>query len=115
ITLRGHNENNRILHIAANFKHGTPEEEIKQELKEYAVNLNQTTNSAGDYVFRFEPTSVKFNDVEWTVDTNPELNHSITYRKKTGDFFIQNLRLYSDESELLVKESVFKSAKDFSV
>ncbi|HOB24958.1 MAG TPA: translocation/assembly module TamB, partial [Kaistella sp.] len=115
ITLRGHNENNRILHIAANFKHGTPEEEIKQELKEYAVKLNQTTNAAGDYVFRFEPTSVKFNDVEWTVDTNPELNHSITYRKKTGDFFIQNLRLYSDESELLVKESVFKSAKDFSV
>ena len=115
ITLRGHNENNRILHIAAYFKHGTPEEEIKQELKEYAVNLNQTTNSAGDYVFRFEPTSVKFNDVEWTVDTNPELNHSITYRKKTGDFFIQNLRLYSDESELLVKESVFKSAKDFSI
>lgn len=115
VTLRGHNENNRLLHIAANFKHGTPEDEIKQQLKEYAVNLNQTTNSAGDYVFRFEPTSVKFNDVEWSVDTSPELNHSITYRKKSGDFFIQNLRLYSDASELFVKESVFKSAKDFAV
>ena len=114
ITLRGRNENNRTLHIAANFKHGTPEEEVKQTLKEYAVNVNQTTNPAGDYVFRFEPTTVKFNDVAWSVDTSPELNHSITYRKKPGDFFIQNLRLYSDTSELFLNEAVFKSAKDFS-
>ncbi|UOE40306.1 translocation/assembly module TamB [Chryseobacterium suipulveris] len=114
ITLSGRNENNKVLHIATNFKHGTPEEEIKQELKEYAVNLNQTTNSAGDYVFRFEPTSVKFNDVVWNIDTDPELNHSITYRKKQGDFLIQNLRVYSDDSSLFVRQSVFKSAKDFS-
>lgn len=114
ITLSGRNENNKVLHIATNFKHGTPDEEIKQELKEYAVNLNQTTNSAGDYVFRFEPTSVKFNDVVWNIDTDPELNHSITYRKKQGDFLIQNLRVYSDESSLFVRQSVFKSAKDFS-
>ena len=114
ITLRGRNENNRLLHIAANFKHGTPEEEVKQTLKEYAINLNQTTNSAGDFVFRFEPTTVTFSDVAWSVDTTPELNHSITYRKKTGDFHIQNLRLYSDQSELLLKNSIFKSAKDFS-
>ncbi|MBU8882915.1 translocation/assembly module TamB [Kaistella sp. DKR-2] len=114
IMLRGRNENNRILHIAANFKHGSPEDEIKQTLKEYAVNLNQTTNSAGDYVFRFEPTTVKFNNVAWSIDTSPELNHSITYRKKAGDFLIQNLRLYSDNSELFLKDAVFKSAKDFS-
>lgn len=115
ITLSGRNENNQILHIAANFKHGTPEEEVKQELKEYAVNLNQTTNSTGDYVFRFEPTTITINNVAWSVDTDPTLNHSITYRKKAGDFFIQNLRVYSDNSELFLKESIFKSAKDFSV
>ena len=114
ITLSGRNENNQVLHIAANFKHGTPEDEVKQTLKEYAVNLNQSTNSAGDYVFRFEPTTVKFNDVAWSIDTSTELNHSITYRKKTADFLIQNLRLYSDASELFLKDAVFKSAKDFS-
>lgn len=114
ITLSGRNANNQILHLAASFQHGTPEDEIKQEMKNYAVNLNQTTNSAGDYVFRFEPTEIRFNDITWNVDTDPALNHSITYRKRTGDFHIQNFRVYSDESELLVKESVFKSAKDFS-
>lgn len=114
ITLSGANENNQILHIAANFKLGSPEEEVKQELKEYTINLNQSTNSQGDFVFRFEPTTVKFYDVAWSVDTDPALDHSITYRKKTGDFFIQNLRLYSDKSELFLKESIFKSAKDFS-
>ncbi|WP_226064242.1 translocation/assembly module TamB domain-containing protein [Kaistella polysaccharea] len=114
ITLSGRNENNKILHIAANFKHGTPEEEIKQTMKEYAVNINQSTDAAGDFVFRFEPTMVKFNDVAWTVDTDPALNHSITYRKKTADFLIQNLRVYSDTSELFLEKSIFKSAKDFS-
>src|SRR5690606_39016810 len=96
ITLSGRNENNQMLHVAAQFKHGTPEDEVKQTLREYAVNLNQTSNAAGDYVFRFEPTAVKFNDVEWHVDTSETLNHSITYRKKSEDFLIQNLRLYSD-------------------
>ncbi|QDP86094.1 translocation/assembly module TamB [Chryseobacterium sp. SNU WT5] len=115
ITLSGRNENNQILHLATNFKLGTPEEEVKQELKEYAVNLNQSTNKAGDFVFRFEPTTIKFNDIAWSVDTSPELNHAITYRKKSGDFLIENLRLYSDASELFVKNSLFKSAKDFSV
>ncbi len=114
ITLRGNNENNQLLHVATNFKLGTPEDEVKQTMKEYSVNLNQSTNSAGDFVFRFEPTTVNFNNVAWNIDTSSELNHSITYRKKTGDFFIQNLRIYSDNSELFVKESVFKSAKDFS-
>lgn len=114
IVLSGRNENNQILHVAANFKYGSPEQEVKQELKEYAVNFNQTTNSAGDFVFRFEPTTIKINEVAWSVDTSPELNHSITYRKKSGDFYVHNLRLYSDKSELYLKESTFKSAKDFS-
>ena len=114
ITLSGRNENNQTLHVATNFKLGSPEDEVKNTLKEYALNLNQSTNSAGDYVLRFEPTTVSFNNVAWSVDTDPTLNHSITYRKNTGDFLIQNLRIFSDDSELFLKESLFKSAKDFS-
>lgn len=115
ITLSARNDNGQLLHIATNFKYGNPEEELKDELKEYAINLNQSTNDDGDYVFRFEPTQVKFNDVAWQVDTNPDLDHSITYRKKTGDFLIKNLRIYSDDSEVFVKNSTFKSGDDFEV
>lgn len=114
LTLKGRNDNDRVLHIAANFRHGTPEDEIKQELKEYAIHLNQTTNAVGDYVFRFEPTSVRLNDVEWMVDTSESLGHSITYRRQSSDFLIRNLRIYSDSSELLVNEALIKSGKDFS-
>jgi hypothetical protein len=115
ITLSGRNENNTTLHLAAKFKHGSPEDELEDNLKEYAINVNQSTNAGGDFVFRFEPTEVKFNDVTWAIDTNPELDHSITYRKKEGDFDIQNLRVYSDNSALFIKEAQFKSAKDFYV
>jgi len=114
ISLTGNNENNSVLHLAANFKHGTLEDEAEEKLKSYAINLNQSLDSNGDYVIRFEPTEVKLNNFTWGVDTSPELNHSITYRKKTGDFLIKNLRLFSDDSELFVKESTFKDAKDFT-
>ncbi len=115
VTLTGHNQDNRLLHIAADFRHGTPQEEIAQTMKEYSVRFNQGTDAAGDFVFRFEPTTVQINDVAWSVDTSPALDHSITFQKKTGNILVENLRLYSDESELLVTNSVFKSAKDFSV
>ncbi|MCS3529880.1 translocation/assembly module TamB [Chryseobacterium sp. JUb7] len=115
ITLSGRNENNSILHLATKFKHGNQEDETNDNLKEYAINVNQSTNTIGDYVFRFEPTEVKFNNVTWAIDTSPELDHSITYRKKTADFDIHNLRIYSDNSALLIKDAQFKSAKDFYV
>ncbi|GEN76575.1 translocation/assembly module TamB domain-containing protein [Chryseobacterium hagamense] len=115
ITLSGRNENNTILHLAAKFRHGSPEDEMDDNLKDYAINVNQSTNAGGDFVFRFEPTEVKFNNVTWAIDTSPELNHSITYRKKEGDFDIQNLRIYSENSALFIKDAQFKSAKDFYV
>ncbi|WP_312078211.1 translocation/assembly module TamB [Chryseobacterium sp.] len=115
ITLTGKNENNSLLKIAASFKHGSPEDEEDDNLKNYTINFNQSSNEFGDYVFRFEPTEVSFNNVKWAIDTNPALNHSITYRKKTADFEIRNLRIYSDESSLQINESTFKSAKDFYV
>lgn len=111
ITLTGKNENNQLLRIAANFQHGSPDDEINQEMKSYAININQSTNENGDYVVRFDPTEVKFNEVIWAVDTN--INHTITYRKKEKDFQIKNLRVFSDESEVLINEAEFKNAKDF--
>ncbi|PQA96805.1 translocation/assembly module TamB [Chryseobacterium shigense] len=113
--LKGKNENNTALHLATTFKHGSPEDELNENLKAYAINVDQSTNAAGDYVFRFEPTEVKFNDVTWAIDTSPELDHSITYRKNAGDFDIRNLRIYSEKSALFIKEAQFKSAKDFYV
>ncbi|MGE8554126.1 MAG: translocation/assembly module TamB [Chryseobacterium jejuense] len=113
--LKGNNENGNTLHLATVFKHGSPDDEINEKLKEYAINVDQSTDAAGDYVFRFEPTEVKFNEVSWAIDTSPELNHSITYRKNTGDFDIRNLRIYSDKSALFIKEAEFKSIKDFYV
>lgn len=86
ITLSGRNENNTLLHLATKFKHGSPEDEVDDNLREYAINVNQSTNAGGDFIFRFEPTEVKFNDVTWAIDTSPELNHSITYRKKRKRF-----------------------------
>lgn len=115
VTLSGRNENQKTLHLAATFNHGTPEEEIDGTLKPYAININQSYNNQGDYVFRFEPTDLRFNNITWRIDTSAELDHSITYRKKSGDFLIHNLRLYSDNSELLVNNALFKSAKDFSL
>ncbi|WP_232815755.1 translocation/assembly module TamB domain-containing protein [Chryseobacterium capnotolerans] len=111
--LKGNNENGNTLHLSTVFKHGSPDDEINEKLKEYAINVDQSTDAAGDYVFRFEPTEVKFNEVSWAIDTSPELNHSITYRKNTGDFDIRNLRVYSDKSALFIKEAQFKSIKDF--
>ena len=115
VTLSGKNETGNLLHLATNFKHGTREEEMEEKLKEYAININQSTDNFGDYVFRFEPTEVKFNNVVWNIDTSPELDHSITYRKATSDFLIKNLRIFSDDSQLFVKNSVFKSGDDFEV
>lgn len=115
ITITGKNENNSLLKIATSFKHGSPQDEEDENLKSYTVNFNQSSNEFGDYVFRFEPTEVNFNNVKWAIDTNPALDHSITYRKKTADFEIKNLRIFSDESSLQINESTFKSAKDFYV
>ncbi len=114
VKLSANNENAQVLHIGTVFKFGSLEDETAKQMKEYAVNINQTTNAIGDYVLRFEPTTVKFNDVAWSIDTTPELNHSITYRKKEKDFLVENLRIYSDESALLIKNADFKSAKDFT-
>ncbi|SHK43704.1 translocation/assembly module TamB domain-containing protein [Epilithonimonas mollis] len=114
VKLAANNENGQLLRIGTNFKLGSPDDEAAKQMKEYKVNINQSTNSAGDYVFRFEPTTIKFNDVAWSVDTSPELNHSITYRRNEKDIIVENLKIFSDQSELLVKSADFKSGKQFT-
>lgn len=115
VILIGKNDNNSVLRIATSFKHGNPDDELNDNLKNYAINFNQSTNPEGDYIFRFEPTEVDLNNVKWSIDTSPELDHYISYRRKTSDFEVKNLKIYSDESSLLINESIFKSAKDFYV
>ena len=115
LIITGRNEDNKMLHLTANLLHGTPEQEAAEQLKKYAVNLNQTTNTAGDYVIRFEPTTVQMNNVAWQIDTDAALDHSITYRKKTKDFALKNIRVFSDDSELFIKDGVFRSAKEFNL
>lgn len=115
VALSGRNEDDKLLRLSTTFKMGSPKDEADNKLKDYAVNLSQTTDSLGDYVFKFEPTSIKYNGVVWNVDTTPELGHSITYRKKAGDFLIQNFRVFSEDSEAVVKNALFKSSKDFEV
>ncbi|MDO4763961.1 MAG: translocation/assembly module TamB [Flavobacteriaceae bacterium] len=102
------------LHISTNLQVGTLEKEKKNQMVDYVANIEQSIDENGDYAFRFDPTDLKISKFLWRVDTSPELNHSITYRRKKGDFLIQNLKLYSDDSEALVN-GVFKNGKDFDL
>ncbi|MDO4225435.1 MAG: translocation/assembly module TamB domain-containing protein, partial [Bergeyella zoohelcum] len=115
ISLTGKNEDNKVMHISANFLHGSPQDEMAEQMKPYAINLNQSTNTNGDYIFKFSPTQVKFNEVAWNIDTSEDLNHSITYQKKTGHILVHNLRIFSDNSSLMLKDALFKSGKDFHI
>ncbi|WP_244614335.1 translocation/assembly module TamB domain-containing protein [Elizabethkingia argenteiflava] len=112
VMLKGTNENGKILRIASLFKAGNVTQDESGHLKEYAINFNQTTSSSGDIAFRFEPTSVKLNNDMWSVDTSEELNHSILYLKKKKGFEVNHLRLYSDDSSILIN-GFFKGSKDF--
>src|SRR5690606_36891406 len=81
VAITGNKENHQQLNIVVSLQPGDEEDEAKGALQHYAVNFNQTTNSAGDYIVRFDPTSLTLNDVTWHIDTSPALNHSVPYRK----------------------------------
>lgn len=102
------------LNIATNLLVGTLEKEQNNQMVEYMANINQYTNVQGDYIFKFDPTDLKISKFMWTVDTSPELNHSIIYRKKSKDIVVNNMRVYSGDSEVLVN-GIFKNTKDFDV
>ena len=111
--ITGQNINNEKLHVIADFQLGTPEREAEDKMKTYAINFNQYTNEYGDYVVKFDPTSLNINHVTWEIDADPNLNHSITYKKQSGVILAENIRFFSENSELFVKNARFKSGKDF--
>ena len=114
ISIKAQNKDNKKLNILASLKVGTLEKEKKNQWTPYAADIEQTMSENGDYVVKFSPTELKLSNFIWMVDTSPELDHSIVYRKKTQDFQIKNLRLYSDDSEILVN-GIFKNGKDFDL
>lgn len=111
--LKGRNNNNHKMHIATLFDFGSKEDEKQDNLKNYTINLNQSTDENGNYVFRFEPTHLKFHNTTWSIDENTD--HHITYHRKTGGFSAENLRIYSDDSEFLLENLNFKSSEDFKI
>lgn len=114
IEINAENRDNEKLHISTNLLVGTLEKERENQMVAYAANLDQSVDANGDYVFNFDPTELKISKFMWMVDTSPELNHSITYRRKTKDIKIHNLKLYSGDSEFLVN-GIFKNTKDFDI
>ena len=114
INIKAQNKDNKKLNVLASLNVGTLEKEKKNQWTPYAADIEQSMSANGDYVVKFSPTELKLSNFIWMVDTSPELDHSIVYRKKTKDFQIKNLRLYSDDSEILVN-GIFKNGKDFDL
>lgn len=113
ISLHGENENHQKLHLSANFLMGTRLEERQDALKHYSINLNQTTDKNRNFVFRFNHTQLKFNNVVWNLDSSEHLDQYLLYNKKTGQISMKNIRVYSDDSSIMVNEGWFKSGEDF--
>lgn len=109
IEIHGENEDDRNLHVTTNFKVDNND----VEGKEYQIAFDQTINSNGDFVFRFEPTQIDYKNVKWNIDTNHDLEHTITYKKATGEIDIRNLKIFSDDSEIVLNRFNFKSGKEY--
>ncbi|MBS1550419.1 MAG: translocation/assembly module TamB [Bacteroidetes bacterium] len=109
IDIHGENEDGRNLHVVTNFKMNN----ANVEGKKYQIAFDQTINQNGDLVFRFEPTEIDYKNVVWHIDTNHDLEHTITYKRASGEIDIRNLKIYSDDSEIILNHFNFKSSKEF--
>jgi hypothetical protein len=109
IRLNAENEDDKNLHIVTQFQMQNAE----KEEKEYKIAFDQTTNSNGDFVFRFEPTQIEYKNVLWSIDTNHDMEHSITYKRANGEIDVKNLKIHSDESELVINRFNFQSTKQY--
>ena len=112
-SLYGENEYGEKLHLSTSFKFGSKTDEKNNSLKSYYITLNQTLDKEGNYIFKFAPTHLKFNNITWSIDTSEDLEQSITYKKKTGEVLVENIRIYSDDSSLYIKNAHYKSASNF--
>ncbi|RQP07675.1 MAG: translocation/assembly module TamB [Chryseobacterium sp.] len=108
----GEKDDADVLHLKSRFLMGSDDDEFDESLGNYAINLSQKTAANGDIELRFEPTQVSVNRFTWTVDTSPERDHSIVYHRAHKDIEINNLRLFSGESELFI-DGLFRDGKDF--
>jgi len=77
-------------------------DDIIQTKKKYHINLEQTTLDNGDIFVKFNPSYVRSNKDIWMVDCSSEVGQKIVYRKTEKDIFINNFRLYSGNSSVLL-------------
>lgn len=115
VQLLAENNNNTYLDIVTKFDYGTPKGETEGNLQSFVLNLKQSSNERGDYVFDFKPTQIQLNNTIWSINVNDDLEHSIVYEKDKGVFKVLNLNLTSQESQLLIKNATFKSGEEFDV
>lgn len=104
-------DNPEILKLAINLHAGAKTSE--KERSHYAINLMQTMDQQGDIVVHFAPTKIDLGKEQWLVDTSPSLNHSVVYHVQDGDLHINNIRLFSGESSILMNGD-FRSGADFN-
>ncbi len=110
--LVAHNNNDEYLDIVSTFEYGSPEDELEGDLQSFAFNFKQSIDEKGDYVIDFKPTQIQLENEIWTVNTD-QSKHSIVYQKDKGVFLVEYLNLTSDESQIIIKETVFENAKNF--
>lgn len=103
------------MRFTASFETGVRDKEGNLQYQPYSFSVFQTTNAAGDYVLNFDTTQMEFNGVTWVIDTQNQPPNQIVYRRNGGGLSIKNLRVYSDDSEVLVTEASFSSGKDFTI
>ncbi|MDR2204962.1 MAG: translocation/assembly module TamB [Flavobacteriaceae bacterium] len=115
-TIKGNNENDEILHFSTNFMYGSPEDETSEKLKNYALKFSQSVDENNDYLIKLDQSDIELNGVLWSIDSDSDkYKRSIIYRRESGEFLAQNLRISSDKSWILIRNAVFKSGKDFDV
>jgi TamB, inner membrane protein subunit of TAM complex len=107
LAIKARNEQNKSLIINTDFLL-VAKGQAKQQ---FDVNFQQSLNPLGEIMLKFDPTSIEFNQTKWQIDTDPNLNQSVVF-KKSGLVEINNLALSSDKSKILLN-GLYKDADNF--
>jgi len=112
IKIKGINHNDEHLLVESIFKiENTKNKNLPT--KEYNINLLQTSLENGDIFVKFTPSFVKSNGDVWYIDTSEELNQSLIYSKDRKNISVNNFRIYSDDSSLLLNGN-FENLNNFN-
>jgi len=111
LKITGKKPNNKTLLIKSFFEIANSRDEIQSQ-KKYYVNLEQTTLDNGDIFVKFNPSYVRSNEDIWMVDSSSKVDQKIVYRKIEKDVLVNNFRLYSGDSSILLNGK-FKSVNNF--